>query len=235
MQSTVNEELQDGQGQPLAAISRKSAKQAVVDEIRASIMRGALKAGQRLTENGLAAQLSVSQTTIREALVELEHLGFVQRVPPRKTYVTKLTRREIEDIYGVRVPLELAAIDMLAGASHNDLMGAEIAYQGMLAAMSAMDRVEFESMDLEFHRALWAATGNQALAEILERLCVKLFAFGFVMDRQILPSRERMAEQAEQHRQILASILKRDLENAKRVMAASMDRQWLDGIDFSAI
>jgi DNA-binding GntR family transcriptional regulator len=220
---------------PLSPISRTSAKQAVVVEIRRSIMSGALKPGQRLTEQGLAAQLSVSQTTIREALVELEHLGFVQRVPPRKTYVTRFTRREIEEIYGVRVPLELAVIDLLANVPRRDLIGAEMAYQGMCAAAGALDRVEFENTDLEFHRALWTAAGNRMLAETLERLCVKLFAFGFVLDRRIAASRERMAAQAEQHRQILALILGKDIEGAKRAMAASMDRKWLEGIDFDSI
>jgi len=219
----------------LTAIPRTSAKQAVVDQIRVSIVRGALKAGQRLTEHGLAAQLSVSQTTVREALVELEHLGLVQRVPPRKTCVTKLTRRQIEEIYGVRVPLELAVIDLLADVPRRDLMGAEMAYQGMLAAAGAPDRAEFESMDLEFHRALWAAAGNRTLAETLERLCVKLFAFGFAMDPRIAASRERLARQAEQHRQILASILGQDIEGARRAMAASLDRKWLEGIDFDSI
>jgi DNA-binding GntR family transcriptional regulator len=220
---------------PLSPIPRTSARQAVVVEIRRSIMSGALRAGQRLTEQSLAAQLSVSQTTIREALVELEHLGFVQRVPPRKTYVTRFTRLEIEEIYGVRVPLELAVIDLLANVPRRDLIGAEMAYQGMCAAAGALDRAQFENTDLEFHRALWTAAGNRMLAETLERLCVKLFAFGFVMDRRIAASRERMAAQAEQHRQILALILGKDIEGAKRAMAESMDRKWLEGIDFDSM
>ena len=48
----------------LNAISRKSAKDSVVDEIRSSIMRGTLKAGARIIEHKVAAGLNVSQTTV---------------------------------------------------------------------------------------------------------------------------------------------------------------------------
>ncbi|MGI8746389.1 MAG: GntR family transcriptional regulator [Bryobacteraceae bacterium] len=220
-------------GLGVTAISRRSAKDSVVDEIRSSIMRGALKAGVRIIEHKLAIDLNVSQTTVREALVDLEHLGFVQRVPPRKTFVTRLTHRDIDEIYAVRVPLEQVAIDLLAAIPTPDLANAEKASEGMRRAAAAEDRIRFESMDLEFHRALWAATENRTLAATLEKIVVKLFAFGFVMNQQIHASRSRMEEQAGQHGRILALIKGHDFQAAKNLMAASMDKTWLDDIEFA--
>ncbi len=217
----------------VSAIYRTSAKDAVTEEIRNSIWRGSLKAGDRLREQKLAEQLNVSQTTVREALVDLEHLGFVQRVPPRKTFVTRLTRRDIDEIYAIRIPLENVAIDLLAAIKRPDLRAAESCYQGMLTASASSDRMRFESMDLNFHRALWEATGNGALVEILEKLVVKLFAFGFVMSRQIHTSRKSMEQQAGQHGTILSLVRAGDYEQAKKTMVISMDRTWLDDIDFS--
>lgn len=217
----------------LNAISRRSAKDSVVDEIRSSIMRGALKAGARIIEHKMAIGLNVSQTTVREALVDLEHLGFVQRVPPRKTFVTRLTHRDIDEIYAVRVPLEQVVVDLLARSEAPDLSGAEKAWEGMRRAAGTEDRVHFESMDLDFHRALWAATGNRTLAAILEKIVVKLFAFGFVMNQQIHASRARMEKQAEQHGKILGLIRARDFHAARELMAASMDKTWLDDIEFA--
>jgi DNA-binding GntR family transcriptional regulator len=219
--------------QAVNAISRRSAKDSVVDEIRSSIMRGALKAGARLTEHHLASRLNVSQTTVREALVDLEHLGFVQRVPPRKTFVTRLTRRDIDEIYAVRIPLEQVVIDLLAETPSFDLTAVEQAYEGMRSAALAEDRIHFEEMDLSFHRALWEAAGNQTLAGILEKVVVKLFAFGFVMNEQIHSSRTRMREQAEQHRGILEFLRARDFPRAKKLLVDSMDKGWLNEIDFS--
>jgi DNA-binding GntR family transcriptional regulator len=215
------------------AIPRRSAKDAVVEEVRTSILRGDLKAGARLREHHLAASLNVSQTTVREALVDLEHLGFVQRVPPRKTFVTRLTRRDIDEIYAVRVPLEQVVIDALAELPSFDLAQVKQAYEGMRSAAAAENRLHFEEMDLSFHRALWAASGNHTLSVILEKLVVRLFAFGFVMNQQIHSTRARMEEQAEQHRSILNALRGRNFEEAKRLMAASMDKGWLNEIDFS--
>ena len=217
----------------VSAISRPSAKDAVVKEIRSSIMRGTMKAGARIIEHRLAASLGVSQTTVREALVDLEHLGFVQRVPPRRTFVTRLTRQDVEEIYAVRVPLEQVVIDLISTGALPDLSASERAYQGMLRAAAEEDRIQFEEMDLEFHRALWAATRNRTLTDILEKAVVKLFAFGYVMNQQIHSSRARMEQQAEQHGKILALIRAGDREAAKQTMAASMDRTWLNDIQFS--
>jgi len=202
-----------------------------VEEIRSCIMRGALKAGSRIIEHKLAAQLNVSQTTVREALVDLEHLGFVQRVPPRRTFVTRLTRRDIEEMYAVRVPLEQVAIELLAASPLPDLLAAEQAVAEMRKAAAEENRIQFENMDLSFHRALWKATGNRTLTEILEKIVVKLFAFGFVMAQQIHSSRSMMEQQAEQHGNILRRIQAGDFEEAKRLMSASMDRSWLNEID----
>lgn len=217
----------------LNAISRRSAKDSVVDEIRASIMSGALKAGARIVEHKMAAALNVSQTTVREALVDLEHLGFVQRVPPRKTFVTRLTRRDIDEIYAVRVPMEELAVVLLSRTPSVNLTGLERACDGMQAAAAIGDRIQFESMDLDFHRALWAATGNRTLEAILEKIVVKLFAFGFVMSQQIRSSQARMEEQAAQHGRILALIKAGDYPAAKLALASSMDKTWLEDIEFS--
>ena len=216
----------------LAAIPRKSAKDAVVDEIRSSISRGILKAGDRVIEQKLAGSLNVSQSTVREALVDLEHLGFVYRVPPRKTFITRLTRRDIDELYAVRVPLEKLAVELLAKRNPLNLADAERACEEMRRAAVAEDRGRFEDADLDFHRAIWAATGNRTLAGILEKVVVKLFAFGFVMNKHIQASRSQMGKQMEQHANILGLIRKRDFRGAKSLMAASMDRTWLDDIEF---
>lgn len=217
----------------LNAIDRRSAKDSVVDEIRSSIMRGVLKSGARVIESKLAASLNVSQTTVREALVDLEHLGFIQRVLPRKTFVTRLTRRDVEEIYAIRIPLEQLTIDLLSVVPALNLTAAERIVEAMRSAAAAEDRIQFESLDLKFHRALWAATTNHTLVEILEKVVVKLFAFGFVMNQQIHSSRFRMEEQADQHGKILTLIRSRDFQAAKEAMAASMDKTWLNDIRFS--
>ena len=83
----------------LRTIPRVSLKDTAVQHICQAIECGELQAGEVLTELGLARKLGVAQPTIREALLELEFIGFVERTPTRKPRVTLLTRRSIEEIY----------------------------------------------------------------------------------------------------------------------------------------
>jgi len=62
----------------LRTIPRVSLKEAAVQQICQAIEGGELKSGETLTELGLARKLGVAQPTIREALLELEFIGYVE-------------------------------------------------------------------------------------------------------------------------------------------------------------
>ncbi len=69
----------------------------VTEHIRGLIASGALRAGDRLRVEHLAAELQISVTPVREALVELSGEGFVERRPRRGYVVAELTRQGLED------------------------------------------------------------------------------------------------------------------------------------------
>ena len=58
-----------------------SKKARIVTSLRDAIVSGAIKSGEQIVEGKLAQELGVGQGLIREALIELEHHGFVQRTP----------------------------------------------------------------------------------------------------------------------------------------------------------
>jgi len=215
----------------LSAIPRVSAKDLVVRQIWAAIMRGELKPGQRLTEPSLARTFRVGQATVREALIELHHTGFVQRSTPRKTFVTKLSAAEVEQIYAVRLPLELAALEILASRPNCPLSACDESYRSMLNAARAGNLSEIKSFDLEFHRGLWAATGNVYLKEVLEPLVSRLLAFAFAIIQPSHYTAPQLVELCEKHGRILALVRAGDAEQAKRVMIELMDRRWVKDVD----
>jgi len=212
----------------LGTISRKSAKEMIVERVREAILSGELSPGQRVTEPELAKSFAVGQTTVREAMIELEHLGFIQRRAPRKTFVTSLTREDILKIYAIRLPLELLAIQFMveSGAETRSLVDA---VEKMEAAADKGDVGAFKARDQEFHRVLWAATGNQYLAECLEPLVGQLFAFAFTkIRRQQLVRKEKLLELAAWHRGIVTALQSGAMEAAQEAMRASMDMSWID-------
>ena len=63
--------IQTGGG--IEAVQVQSLAEAAAQTVRDAIVTGKLKPGERLVEQRLAAQLSIGQPTLREALKELEH------------------------------------------------------------------------------------------------------------------------------------------------------------------
>ena len=88
----------------------------ISEVIKKQIFAGDLEPGDRVVEQKIARDLGVGQNAVREALIELSHLGFVRRVPNIGTFVTKLSRADAEKISQVRIALEGLVVDLVAEA-----------------------------------------------------------------------------------------------------------------------
>jgi DNA-binding GntR family transcriptional regulator len=85
---------------------RESIAEGVFQALRNAILDGELKSGERLRQENLAAELGVSQTTVRDALTQLIGEGLAVRIPYRGVRVVMLTSSDLEDIYAIRAVLE---------------------------------------------------------------------------------------------------------------------------------
>ena len=209
---------------PAPSISIRSLRRTLKDEavarIRGAIIRRELKPGGRVTELGLARRLGVGQPTIREALIELEHQGFVERSSPRMTRITLLTRRDVDEIYMVRVRLEAMALELVLARRDVCLDDLESQCRKMTQMARLSRLAEFLQADLDFHSALWGAAGNRALLETLDRLVPKLFALGLI--RHANPVRSTMRRIAAEHALLLEAIRERNIERAKDLLNRSL-------------
>src|SRR5262245_16468490 len=160
--------------QKLQPVSKKTR---VVDALKEAILTGALQSGDQIVEGKLAQQLGVGQGLIREALIELEHQGFVQRSPFSWTQVTKFTIEDADQIFQIRIEVEPLAF-ALAGKKVSPQQIEELwdltakARQG---AESQQLDIFFEN-HLAYRRKVWDISGNRFLKETLERLVAPLYA-----------------------------------------------------------
>jgi DNA-binding GntR family transcriptional regulator len=221
-----NEGQNAGDDQSLQLIPRVSLKDMAIKHIREAIERGELKSGEVVTELGLAKRLGVAQPTIREALLELEFLGFIERHGPRKTRITKLTSRMIDDIYHVRTSLEILAAELLAGRESADLAACWSEVRRMEETAAAHRSFEFYQADLAFHRALWKETGNESLIGCLELVVPRLMTFSII--QRAHPPTEKLTEIAMAHRQLLLIIGSHDVAATRQWVERSMQQAWLD-------
>lgn len=90
-----------------AVFEKPATLRARVEEfLRASIMEGRLKGGERLREQELCEQLAISRSTLREALRTLEAERLISIEPHRGPSVLRITEKAARDLYALRALLE---------------------------------------------------------------------------------------------------------------------------------
>src|SRR5881397_2956437 len=113
--SNMTRQRTQAENSGIEAIQVQSLAEAAAQTLRDAIVTGKLRPGDRLVEQHLAAQLTIGQPTLREALKELEYQGFVRKVANKgRTFVTKLSTEDIRKIHQVRMVLEVLAVDLAA-------------------------------------------------------------------------------------------------------------------------
>jgi DNA-binding GntR family transcriptional regulator len=145
----------------------------VYGRLREEIVSGAIVPGSPLREIALAERYGVSRTPVREALRRLEQDRLL--VPgSRGMEVRAIDPHEVVQIYDLRVLLEAEAAGQAAHARRTaDLLRLE----GLLSrdrGLTDPDDPTRIRTNLEFHAAIWQATHNAVLVDLLERLTTHL-------------------------------------------------------------
>jgi DNA-binding GntR family transcriptional regulator len=148
-----------------------SGRRRLVDEvsrtIEEAILAGTMRPGERLVEAAIAERLSVSRTTVREALLMLERQGLITSRPRRGTFVTRLSREEGLDMGFTRALLEGFAVG--AGFERIDaqvLGRMEQLLEAMGACRLPADIPRLMQIDMDFHRPLVEAARSPRLLDL---------------------------------------------------------------------
>lgn len=91
--------------EPLATLHSETLADQAYRSLRAAIATGDLRPGQKVTERGLAEQLSVSPTPVREAIRRLEQDGLLERTGPRTVKVSLMGEAAVRDLAEVEIAL----------------------------------------------------------------------------------------------------------------------------------
>jgi DNA-binding GntR family transcriptional regulator len=179
------------------------------------ILTGELSAGQKLTEQEVAARLGVSRGPVREALRALAAAGLLQIEPNRGAFVRKVDLNEAIEIHDIYSALE----ELAARSAARSLTGAQLEelkelVEAMDAAAEAEDLDRYYTLNLSFHRRLVEISGNRRLLGIYSRLLNELHLFR----RFGLMQRGQMQRSNHEHHQILEKLAIGDPEGAAEAM-----------------
>ena len=220
----------------LSSLQTQSLKERVLAELQRAIEQGWLVPGDQLpSERELSEQLSVSRSTVREAVQLLEALGVVEIRHGSGTFVRarpdadtvrlewrEWTRRHssrVHQLLEVRLGLEAFAAE-LAALRHTtaQLDQLESSLEELANIVDAGDIPMLVQIDVGFHSNLYRATGNAPLVELLDGI-----------GRRLLPERAatwdvpgRPRRSLEQHRAIVEAIRARNPLAARQALVAHL-------------
>ncbi len=189
----------------------------VAEEIRTRIIDGRIGLGAGLSENGLAAELGISKTPVREALMQLKQEGLVEVQPQRGTYVFRLAAEQVTMISELREILELAAIKAAMTRNHRDLVRrmTEI-YDAMREAYEADDRLAYRKLDAEYHEAMVDLCGNPYIRSAYRQISFCIQALRSRLSTEAQLNKLSIAD----HREMLRLVKAKDGAGVQKLLRA---------------
>jgi DNA-binding GntR family transcriptional regulator len=172
-------------------------------------MSGKLRPGTYIRLDETAAELGVSITPVREALLKLRGEGMVQLEPHRGHFVLPLTRQDVNDIFWLQATIarELAAstTDHITDVEIGELDHINDALAAAVGSGPGSANAEtIATLEFAFHRVFNQASGRIKLAWFLLNAARYMPALIYAADPQ-------WGEAAvNHHRQLVAALRRRD-------------------------
>jgi DNA-binding GntR family transcriptional regulator len=191
----------------------------ILNAIEEDIVFGVLPAQSRLIEERLADRFEAKRHTIREVFAKLEDLGLVVRVPNRGAVVAELTPEEVRAIYDMRELLETAAAQRTPLPTDPAVTARLTAIQERHEA--AVAREDFRAvfhLNIEFHRAQYAACNNPYLVQAIDDFARKAHLIRAIK----YGDRQHMRKVVEQHWAIIEAMGGRDHGKLVRIIKAHL-------------
>lgn len=198
-----------------APITRRTLHMELVDHLQEMIVEGLLPAGEKVPERALCERFGVSRTPLREALKVLAADGLVELAPNRGAWVSRITARELEDLFPVMGALE-ALSGELACARITDTEIAEIRrlHERMIRHYKAQDLHGYFRENQRIHEAILAAADNATLTAQYRPLASRLRRARYQANISV----ERWDAAVREHVEILAALERRDGSGLARLL-----------------
>jgi DNA-binding GntR family transcriptional regulator len=197
---------------------RESARDVAYAHVKQKILDNIYAPGAQVLEKTISAELGLSRTPVREALVRLEQEGLLRIVPRHGIEVLSLSPDDMREIYEILASLEPKAVELLTARrpSRDDVKALEMACDAMEAGLDRHDLEGWATADEAFHLALVDLCGNRRLAAAVMSFWeqthrVRMFT---------LRLRPMPVDSTREHRAVLDAVLAGDAARARQLYEA---------------
>jgi DNA-binding GntR family transcriptional regulator len=190
---------------------RPNLTERIYQQLKQDIFTFRLLPGDRFSENEIAERVQASRTPVREALTRLQREGFVDVSFRSGWQVKPFDFKQFEQLYDVRIVLELAAVkklcEMEPAPNLEDLKRVWL----VPTENRLVDGPTVCALDERFHEQLIEATGNMEMARIHHDITERLR----IVRRIDFTQQQRIEATYNEHAKILRTIIERRSEDVK--------------------
>jgi DNA-binding GntR family transcriptional regulator len=199
-----------------------SLRESVYHHLKDRIVHNVLRPGEVIAVDRLAAQLGVSRTPVREALLLLEGDNLVRTTPNHGFVVSEIHPSDVEHVYEVRDLIEShAAYSAATSIPEDELERLRDLFARASERIEQGDFTLCEQCDLELHRVILQYSHNPILIEIASSLVERSLRIRYLAD--VTPQLNSQTIWLE-HNEILRALLARDASKARKKMQAHLGK-----------
>jgi DNA-binding GntR family transcriptional regulator len=201
-----------------------TASHGVYDALFDRIVGGDVAAGARLKEIALSEEFGISRTPVRDALRQLANDGLIKIVPAQGARVVGFSADDVEDVYDIRMALELLALD-LAGKALRLQPLAEL--RDRLQKATSVKNIDAQiDIDALLHRHLVASTNRRYLLHVYDDMGRLMERFRYLGFRDDTVLKRATSE----HTDLIEALLVRDIDRARYVLEAHIRNSKLSAL-----
>ncbi|KQV16679.1 GntR family transcriptional regulator [Kitasatospora sp. Root107] len=194
-------------------MERRPLREQIRDELMERLTRGEFAAGTDVNEAVLAAELGVSRTPLREALITLTGEGVLESNQGRGFRFAPVSRKEFRELVAVVAALESLALES-SDAAHLRKIAPELLRLAQGFPDPVAEHAVVDRRDDEWHGLLLSGCPNERLLDLLTGVKAGM-------------RREPVARESEEHCEIARRLLEDDLPGAIEALKAN----WVGGME----
>lgn len=192
-------------------------------QLTRAIVEGHLPPGSRIVEAEIARRMGISRAPVREAARRLERQGVLVSRPRHGFIVRPISVQEIDDLYEVRLSLELTSIELACTkADAAGLARLQALVEAMIRQAVKQPQHERIASDLALHTLICELSGNSHLLRIFMNTQTEMRMIIALIDAV----HDDPAAVAATHRPIVDALIKRDANAAQAAMRVHLEDAW---------
>ncbi|WP_202313315.1 GntR family transcriptional regulator [Mesorhizobium sp. L-8-10] len=214
--------MTDTQDELPQLMSHQSFREQAREVIRGMIVSGKMAPDALYSAPKIASDLNVSATPVREALLDLVQEGLLRPVRNRGFQVVIMTAKEHDDVFKIRLLLEVPSIREISKSSPtaNQMKGLYDLANAARQFAREGDLIAYLNADRRFHISLIELLGNKPLTELVASLRDRVRLLGLANSG----ARSHIVQSATEHFELLDRIAASDTESAAAIIERHLRR-----------